>query len=165
MRVEVTEAEDADRAAVQNLAQLYQYDFTEFDDNDVSEDGRYVHLDTARFFGQRGSRVYVARADGKLAGFALVMRKAARARDVEQVWYMSEFFVMRKYRRRGVGATLAASVFDQHDGVWEVAQMRVNLPAQAFWRKVIGRYTGNNYTELDIDDDRWDGPVQVFTAS
>jgi predicted acetyltransferase len=157
MKVEVVEAGADDRPAVDRLAQLYQYDFTEFDDNDVDETGRFVDLDVDRFFDSEGRHVYVVRADGELAGFALV-------RLVDPVWYMSEFFVMRKYRRSGVGTRFAVTLFDRHPGAWEVRQIRANTPAQVFWRKVIGRYTDGEYTEQLLDDDSWDGPMQSFTA-
>jgi predicted acetyltransferase len=116
-----------------------------------------VDLDVDRFFDREGRHVYIVRADGELAGFALVHR-------ADPVWHMSEFFVMRKYRRSGVGTRFAVTLFDRHPGTWEVRQIHANTPAQVFWRKVIGRYTDGAYSEQLLDDDSWDGPMQSFTA-
>jgi predicted acetyltransferase len=160
--IEVSVATAADRTAAENLMQLYQYDFTEFDDNDVSKDGRFVEIDLDRFFGSDDRFVYFLRVDGQLAGVALVSDTWSVLDEADH--FMAEFFVMRKYRRRGCGARFATELFERHRGVWEVAQMRSNVPAQGFWRKTIAAFTAGEYTEHDVDDDRWDGPVQVFTS-
>jgi hypothetical protein len=48
-----------------------------------------------------------------------------------------------------VGARAAAALFDRFAGPWEVRVLRRNTAALAFWRKVIDRYTGGAYTELE----------------
>ena len=40
-----------------------------------------------------------------------------------------------------------------------------NTPAQAFWRKVIARYTGGRFIEVVCDDEQWRGPVQRFESA
>ena len=75
---------------------------------------------------------------------------------------IAEFFVMRKYRRMGVGRTAAFAAFEQFPGHWEVSQIFQNLPAQHFWRKVIAEYTHGNYREVVLDNEVWQGPVQTF---
>jgi predicted acetyltransferase len=55
----------------------------------------------------------------------------------------------------------ARHCFDAFRGRWEVGEMRQNLAAQAFWRKVIGDYTGGAYAEA-VPAPKWDGPVQRF---
>ena len=83
-----------------------------------------------------------------LAGFALVF--TGEPHDI------AEFFVMRKYRGRGVGAQAAASLFDQFPGRWTVRQQLTNPAATAFWRKAI-RYPFHEHeqgTEI----------VQAFTT-
>ena len=49
-------------------------------------------------------------------------------------------------------------------GRWEVAEMAENHGAQAFWRKVIRRFTGEGYEEIASDNETWVGPIQVFTT-
>jgi predicted acetyltransferase len=77
---------------------------------------------------------------------------------------IEEFFVMRKYRHKGVGEYVAHHLFDRFPGVWEVSEMVQNVPAQAFWRKVIDRYTGGRFIEVTLDSELWRGPVQVFRS-
>ena len=80
------------------------------------------------------------------------------------VAYMDEFFVMRKYRRAGVGSEFAARLFDIFPGRWEVAQVAPNTEATLFWRSVIRAYTSGNFDERIENSDKWRGPVQTFDA-
>jgi predicted acetyltransferase len=50
---------------------------------------------------------------------------------------MAEFFVMRKYRRAGIGTQSARLVFARFPGSWEVRQVEANVTASEFWRSVI----------------------------
>ena len=75
---------------------------------------------------------------------------------------MAQFFVLRKYRRRGVGRAAACELFSALPGRWQVGQMPLNLPAQAFWRRVIGACTGGRFVEQRIDSGAWQGVLQSF---
>jgi len=77
---------------------------------------------------------------------------------------IGEFFILKKYRRQGVGRVVAHQVFDLFPGRWSVGQIENNCPAQAFWRKVISEYTHGDYQEIWQNDEEWKGPVQTFGA-
>jgi len=80
----------------------------------------------------------------------------------EPLWDMSQFFVLRRHRTAGVGACAAAAAFDLFPGRWEVRVEALNAPAQAFWRKVVSRYTDGHYSEIAWSDDRFHGLVFRF---
>jgi hypothetical protein len=61
--------------------------------------------------------------------FALVRRTAP--------FDMAEFFVMRKYERRGIGRQAAIDLFHRFPGPWQVRQQQTNPLATSFWRSVI----------------------------
>ena len=98
---------------------------------------------------------------GSLAGFALVDKRVRIAGDD---FWLDQFFVLKKYRRRGVGGRAAAAVFSQHTGRWQVGQMPENTAALAFWRHVIASYTGGDYTEERVELSWWQGYVQRFSS-
>jgi predicted acetyltransferase len=75
---------------------------------------------------------------------------------------MDQFFVLKKYRRSGLGKAMALRVFSQLPGYWEVGQMPDNTPAQAFWRAVIADLTDGAYTEQILTTGWWQGIVQCF---
>jgi predicted acetyltransferase len=60
---------------------------------------------------------------------------------------MAEFFVLRMYRRHGVGSEAARSLFEAHAGAWEVHEVAANTPAQAFWRRIIASVTAGHFEE------------------
>lgn len=61
-----------------------------------------------------------------------------KAEGDEPLWQMAEFFILWKYWRQGIGREVAHRVYYQFHGRWEIVQEKENLPAQKFWKKVIG---------------------------
>ena len=163
MRLDVDPGRPDERDIVANLMQFYLYDVSEFDDEgaDVDERGRvpdYADLDA--YFHRADWHAFLFRVAGTLAGFALV-RRLDRPGS-EPTWGMAEFFVLRRYRRYGLGRQAAVALFDRFPGRWEVGEIHANTGAIAFWRRVIAEYTAGRYSEVGTDDPTWEGPVQIF---
>lgn len=131
--------------AVRSLVQLYIYDlggaYWDVERNGAFAPARWHR----RFWTGRGRHLFVMRVRGRLAGFALVRERAhfagAAAREI------AEFFVLRKYRRRGVGTRAAAELLTRFPGRWELSELSWNVAAQRFWRRVIRRVAVGGYTE------------------
>ena len=104
---------------------------------------------------------FLIRADGTLAGFAIIDGRSHLTGEWG-IWDVADFFVLRRYRRCGVGGHVARLLFDRFRGRWEVRQMAANRGAQAFWREVITRYTDGQFEDVHWNDARWRGAVQVF---
>lgn len=159
--VSLQAVEFADKPVLQALMELYLYDTSEFSDDDVDEHGRFGYRYLDYYWTEDGRYAFFIRVAGRIAGLALVRRLEA---GDDPLYEMAEFFVMVRYRGRGIGRAAAAMLFDRFPGRWEVAQLGANLPAQAFWRKVIGDYTGGDYREEWSDVDYRRGPVQMFRS-
>lgn len=127
--VEIVEAREGDRPVLRRLIELYRYDFSEFDDADVDGHGEFGYRYLDHYWTERDRHAFLIRCDGSWAGFALV-----RAGDPND---MAEFFVMRKYRRSGVGRAAASEVIARFPGRWTVRQLLTNPAASAFWRVAI----------------------------
>ena len=156
--LQVSHATLADQLPIRRMLELYQHDLSHIWDQDLDEHGEYGYaLD--RYWHAPVHQAFVFRCDGHYAGFALVDDDVC-LRD-SQLW-MAQFFVLRKYRRRGVGAQAAMQVFDSIRGRWEVGQMAGNEPARDFWRAVIGRYTQGRFVEHELHDKRWNGWLHCF---
>ncbi len=158
--VTLHQVENEQKSTLRNLLELYKYDFSEFDPEDVNENGLYEYMYLDHYWTEEGRYPFFFRVEGKLAGLALV-RKLGTDEDNCAVYSMAEFFVMKKYRRSGVGRYAATALFDQFRGNWKVSQMEENVPAQHFWRKVIAAYTNDNFKE--IREEGWDGPIHSFS--
>lgn len=80
-------------------------------------------------------------ADGRRVGFALVNQAPSPHLTPGMEYRMSEFFILRKLRRGGLGKHAAFAVFDRFPGKWELTELPRNTGAIAFWRRIIGEYT------------------------
>jgi predicted acetyltransferase len=156
--LEVRHATLADQLPIRRMLELYQHDLSHVWDQDLDVHGEYGYA-LERYWNEPLHQAFVFLAGGHYAGFALVDDDVCLAQN--QLW-MAQFFVLKKYRRRGYGARAAQHVFDTLRGRWEVGQMAANLPARDFWRQTIGRYTGGGYVEYELHDKRWDGWLQCF---
>jgi predicted acetyltransferase len=164
VEIELVEVTPAHRPVLMALFALYQYDFTEYTGEDVGEDGRFDAEMLDRYLVVDEIRHgLLLRVDGKWAGLTLLHHGAFLVDDPEMMDIV-EFFVMRKYRRGGAGEAMARAIFDRFPGCWEVREIANNVPAQAFWRTIIGRYTGGRFEERAWDDERWRGAVQFFDS-
>lgn len=159
--VRVQPAGPADQPLLQRMLELYQHDLSDIWDQDLDDQGLFGY-ELDRFMDPPGAWAYVFRVEGHAAGLALV---DTRVRIAGDDFWMDQFFVLRKYRRRGMGAAAARQVFALHPGRWQVGQMPHNLAAQAFWRRVIGQCTAGQYTEEQLSAGRWQGCVQRFTST
>lgn len=122
------------------MMELYLYEFTQFSGDDISEHGFYGYDHIDDYWNESGRFPYLIRADGKIAGFALVCPHCD-FRTEKDARCVGEFFVMLKYRRMGVGFDAATALFERHPGKWEVCWWKSNVPAEKFWKKVVDRYT------------------------
>lgn len=147
-----------DFAAIGQLLELYQYELSDIWDQELDDHGRYGY-DLSRHREAARSFAYLLSIDARPAGFALV---APAAVTTDQGHWMEQFFVLKKHRRSGVGATLARHVLQSHPGAWEIGQMPGNTAARAFWRKLVADFTGGAFEELEITEGGWRGSVQRF---
>ena len=146
------------KAVFIQLFNLYLYDFTEFTNDDIKEHGHFSdhylnplwpnELWTEKYF-----HPFFIRVDDKLAGFMIIANSGRKYINDENAQTVLEFFVMKKYRRNGVGKFAAKAAFDMFRGKWEVCQMQNNFPARKFWKSVISEYTENNYQECGTEND------------
>ena len=125
---------------MRRLLELYQYDFSEFDSRDVDAHGEYGYRHLDQYWTEASRHPFLFRIDGQWAGLALV--QTGPPAD------MVEFFVLRKYRRVGLGRRAAAEIFRLFPGEWTVRQQHRNAIATSFWRSAIPyayreRATGN----------------------
>jgi predicted acetyltransferase len=100
----------------------------------------------ARWFADDRSHPLVILKDGERVGIALVSRPLIE-RGGEFDFRMSEFFVLRRFRRLGVGRDACQLIFNRFSGRWEVGEFLRNEPAVAFWRRVISEYSRGQFRE------------------
>jgi predicted acetyltransferase len=162
MDIEIQSAQARDKSILRNLMELYVYDFSEFTDWDVDEHGLFGYKYLDHYWTDSSRHPFFITISRKLAGFVLV--RIIDPSNHERNYSIAEFFVLRKYRRQGVGQAVAHRIFDMFPGQWSVSQIEANYPAQIFWRKVISEYTGGEFEEEHLDEHGSKHLVQRFRA-
>jgi predicted acetyltransferase len=133
-----------------NLLELYAHDFSEFHDLDIGADGRFGYMSLPLYWSEPDRYPFLVKMDGKLAGVALVKR-GSEVSGNQTVWDMAEFFVLRGYRRRGIGIQIALEVWSRFPGPWQVRVMQSNVSAHHFWAHAISIFTGEAIHPVRIE--------------
>ncbi len=167
-RIDIRPAAAHERVLIEGLFQFYAYDFSEFaaqdsPDFDFDTSGRfapYAYLDS--YWHEDGRVPLLIRVDGRLAGFALLNRHSHRGGTVER--NMAEFFVARRFRRRGVAREAVRRILGDFPGRWEIAVSERNVGALAFWPRAIAAAGIADVTRVEGDGTHWRGPIYCFHA-
>ena len=116
MKIEVVRAGPEQQPVIEHLFQFYHYDWTEIARegeetySNVGENGLFDVESLDRFWNEPKRHPFLLKVNGTLAGFALVRQQSYLTGDPETN-DMVEFFVMRKFRRKGVGREMATRLF------------------------------------------------------
>ncbi len=164
-KVTIAESPPSGRPVLARLLQLYLHDFSEFAPpgspyGEVGEDGLFPAAWLENFWQEEGRVALITRVGARIAGFVLLHHWSALDRPLDHA--VAEFFVMRKYRRSGVGTRAAHLAFRRFPGRWEVPVAEYNRPALGFWQSVLAAPGLLPVTEQAGDGRRWSGPVFSF---
>jgi predicted acetyltransferase len=146
--IQLESATVADLATLGNLMQLYVHDLSAlFDHVEIGEDGRFGYPELPSYVSGGSQRfAFLLRAEGRLAGFVLA-RHGSPASDDPTALDIAEFFVLRKFRARGIGRAAAALLWDRLPGCWTIRAVERNASAVRFWRAAVQAYTGGRCSE------------------
>lgn len=134
--VELARVEEEQREILAHLIELYEYDFSEYENSDVNAYGLYGYSYLDYYWTEDKRYAYFIKVNGKLAGFVMVCGYCYVSKD-EETLFLSEFFVMKKYRRQGIGKYAALQILREHPGKWELTVHPNNPGSHKFWKKVI----------------------------
>jgi len=170
MNIEIELVPYEEKTVLYNLIQLYRYDSSEYDGHVLNNHGLYLYKYFDHQWTDEYRRPFIIKVDGEIAGFVLISldvpKEYMKLSTAEKTNVISDFFIMRKYRRKGVGRYVAYSLFKRFPGTWEIRQTAANQPAYTFWKQVISKYKQNNiYDEKFLQNEKWNGPVFVIESS
>ena len=148
---------------LRNLLEKYNYEFSQYDGTDINDLGLYGYSYLDNYWTEKGRWAFFLKADGRLAGFAMVNDYPEAGEPID--YCMSEFFVMYKYHRCGLGTWAVYQLFDRFQGLWQLKRTPRNEGSVYFWDKMVDGYTGGHFkleSRADIAYD--DGtPADLFT--
>jgi RimJ/RimL family protein N-acetyltransferase/predicted acetyltransferase len=142
--IKLIPAKLADYPIIQNMGRFYVYDMSEYMGWNIPDDGLYECIDFKKYWETTDAYPFLIRYRHELVGFAIVDKKGS---DATIDFNMAQFFILRKFKKKGIGAHVAHLCFNQFKGVWEVMVIPGNESAYRFWRKIITKYTHSHFTE------------------
>jgi len=156
LKIELTPATLEEEPVVANLLELYAHDFSEFHAIDLDANGKFCYPQLPLYWREPNRYPFMVRVDGKLAGLVL-LRQEAEPSTNEMVWDLAEFFVVRGYRRRGIGTRIAHHLWNRFPGRWQVRVMVANRSALQFWEQATALFAGGEIlsAQVETDSQRW----------
>ncbi len=134
--VTVTPAGADQLKLIQNLLQLYIYDFSEFVKVERDRDGLFTYPYLDHYWREPDRFPFLISVAGEYAGFALV-REELDPNTRETAYDMAEFFVMKMFRRQNTGNQAVQLLLKKLPGNWIVRVLANNQPAYQFWQHAL----------------------------
>lgn len=125
-----------------NLWQLYMHDLSEFRDSALPTDGRYRDDRVRTYFAYEDHWPFLFKIEDEVAGFVMIRKSSP------DTFLMGEFFVLRKFRRSGLGTTVVERILLDFPGNWEIPFQNENVKGAKFWRQTIARLGYSSVEEL-----------------
>ena len=134
-------ATSRDSALLANLLELYTHDLSAaFPHVELGADGRFGYEKLPLYWSEPERRFpFFIKVGTRVAGFVLVTR-GSPASDDPEVFDVAEFFVLRRYRRSGVGRRAAFLIWHHLPGRWIVRVSERNTGALPFWERALAEY-------------------------
>lgn len=129
---------------IQNMARFYVYDMSEYLGWGMPEDGLYECIDFKKYWQTDDAFPFLIRDDKELIGFVIIDKKGS---EPSTDFNMAQFFILRKFTKKGLGRYIAHLCFDKFQGSWEVMVIPGNEGAYRFWRSIINEYTSQKFSE------------------
>ncbi|WP_245688558.1 GNAT family N-acetyltransferase [Vibrio sonorensis] len=151
MNVSLQPIGEHQRHILENLFPFYIYDMSEYMGWGPNGDGCYPY-DNCNFdvYWQRDDHFpFFIYCNEQLAGFVLV-RKYPNDRERYDI---AQFFILRKFKRQGIGTEVLHQVLNRFRGKWQVRVLLENHGALNFWQKAISNV--QIATSKNVSDWMW----------
>ncbi len=139
--IQIIKASLEQAPVIAQLYELYTYEMTDLVDFDINDNGFYGNDELPLYWSEpSGRHPYLIFVGKKLAGFVLIQWGSPIAANSD-VWDVSEFFIMRKFRKKGIGQFVAHQIWNKFNGTWQVRVWDNNKTAHVFWETTIEKFT------------------------
>lgn len=146
--IKLTAATWADHPIIQNMGRFYVYDMSEYcgfgPDWEIPKNGLYECMDFKHYWSNEKAFPFLIHYSNELVGFVIIDKKGSES-IID--FNMAQFFILRKFKNKGIGKYVATLCFEKCLGIWEIMVMPENHGAYRFWQSIIKSYTHNNFSE------------------
>lgn len=136
MQIELLTTSADQQPLIANLYQYYAYESSDWEQEDVEVDGRfYIHAPhLQRYWQEPDWSASLVLVDGFIAGFLLIERSELPGIDALE---FADLFILKKYRRLGIGRALVEQVIVAGGGSWLVSFYEQDALARQFWQRLL----------------------------
>jgi predicted acetyltransferase len=166
MSIEIINVTKNEKEILRNLLEKYNYEFSQYDNNDVNNLGLYGYDWLDCYWTEDNRWAYFIQYNNKFAGFMMI-NDYQETPGIKTDYTMAEFFILYKYRRMGIGKYAVKYAFDKYKGKWQLKRHPKNKGSVYFWNKIIEEYTNGKYELLENNEnakyeDGTNGDVFIF---
>jgi predicted acetyltransferase len=130
---------------LENLLTLFLHDLSEFaDDIKVNEDGKFEYNGLELYFKYEDLKPFFICFKNEIAGFVFLNTGKFVPKDSDIS--IHELFILKAFRRKGVGAIAVKKILDLNKGKYKIGQLINNKQAINFWTNFY-RKQGIEYQE------------------
>ena len=148
----VFDADSSQEELYRNLMNLQFHDLSEYRDCfDILEDGKF-EWNFGGCFNPKNKYYHplLIKYDKKIVGFLIFAEFDEKYPELD--FQMTEMFILRMYRYKGIGKKAVNMIFNNFKGKYQVTVASKNNPAMEFWIKAIEMNEGN-YTKKELVED------------
>lgn len=119
---------------LENLMSLYLHDLSEFaDDLKIDVNGKFQYDGLELYITKDELKPYFIYLEDNIVGFVLVNKGKYASKGID--FLVHEFFILKSFRRKGIGAIAIKKLINDNKGKYEVMQLVNNKTAINFWNK------------------------------
>jgi len=152
MNIKLILVDIKDRVILRDLINEYEKELL-----GIENPGEYKYLDS--YWKKEDRYPFFVKIESVIGGFVLINSHTLIQKPGKNI---AEFYIKKEFRNKGIGKMVAFKIFELFKGNWELRQLREDISAQNFWRKIVSEHTQNNFQEKFLDTKDWCGPVQTF---
>ncbi|WP_442600514.1 GNAT family N-acetyltransferase [Paenibacillus sp. KN14-4R] len=149
----ITKAEQNDKHIFRQLMTLFLHDLSEFNsDLEINQSNGLFEFDVLDWlFEKEGLTPFFIRIDDKIIGFILLQSGPFSNQEFAD-YVLNSFFIMKKYRRQGLGREACKVFFKQLPGRYAISQIKTNTPAIQFWKNVYKSFDIEYYEKEEREE-------------
>lgn len=161
--IEIVKATVGQLPILANLLELMAYEHSEQWKFDIGDNGFYGYEDLPLFWTDPNRHPYLIYVNDKIAGLVMV-QKGSPISDDKEIWDMAELFIMKKYKKQGIGTAVTQKIWSQFKGRWQIRVLVENEIASAFWLQAIKKFSSKPpaHTIKHIQAEGWSADWNIY---
>ncbi|SMF78942.1 Predicted acetyltransferase [Paenibacillus uliginis N3/975] len=151
--MQITKVEQSGKDILKQLMTLFLHDLSEFNsDLEINQSNGLFEFDVLEwFFEKEGLTPYFIKAEDKVIGFILLQSGPFSNQEYAD-YVLNSFFILKKYRRKGLGREACKEFFNQYPGRYAISQILTNTPAIHFWKSIYKSFNIEFYEKEELED-------------